>query len=337
MSWSLSRMSRYVFQSKYLQQLKENDELCADVFEKSCYLMFAKDRPLLGASSNVASESAVLWTPFSETIPYCQDLKNTSVLLTIDESTEDTPLFACRIDDPSKADEIGDKFNANFTDMRMAIFTLPEEQCNIISRAFTLLNWNQKTNFCSNCASPLRRNVSGTLRACTKPCDPRKANIYPPTFPVAITRVTDQKDEKVLLVRQPQYPRGMYTCISGFMEAGETLEDSVRREIAEEAGIVIENVKYFQSQSWPLPQNSLMLGCTAVAMPGSEKLDIDKHELEMARWFSKAEVKAALERIKENPGLLIRNSTENLIVPPSGAVAHQLLQNWISNYSPSHL
>lgn len=61
-------MARYVFQTKYLQQLKENDELCANVFEKSCYLMFSKDRPLLTTSSKVASESAVVWTSFSGTI-----------------------------------------------------------------------------------------------------------------------------------------------------------------------------------------------------------------------------------------------------------------------------
>lgn len=75
-------------------------------------------------------------------------------------------------------------------------------------------------NFCPNCASQLKRNVSGTLRECTKPCNPRKLHVYPPIFPVAITRVTDQSDEKVLLVRQPQYPKGLFTCISGFIEAG---------------------------------------------------------------------------------------------------------------------
>lgn len=74
--------------------------------------------------------------------------------------------------------------------------------------------------FCPSCASPLRRNISGTVRECTKPCDPRKFRNYPPIFPVAITRVTDQSGEKVLLVRPPQYPRGMYTCISGFVEVG---------------------------------------------------------------------------------------------------------------------
>lgn len=330
-------MARYVFQSKYLQQLKENDELCSSVFEKSSFLMFSKDRALLTESPKSPSQTAVVWTPFSETINYCKDLKKTSVLLTIDESTEDTPIFACRIDDYTKGEMIGSKFDGNFTDMRMAIFSLPEEQSNLVSRAFTLLNWNEKTNFCSSCGSSLKRNASGTVRMCTKPCDPRKINNYPPIFPVAITRVTDQSDEKILLVRQPQYPRGMYTCISGFMEAGETLEDAVRREIAEEAGIVVENIKYFQSQSWPLPQNSLMLGCTAVAMPDSEKLSIDENELEGAKWFTKAEVKAALIRMQENPLLIIKNSSGDLIVPPKGAVAHQLLQNWVSNYSPSHL
>jgi len=329
-------MARYIFQSKYLQQLKENDELCSDVFEKSCYLMFSKDRALLVSSSNVFSETSIVWTPYSETIAYCQDLKNSSVLLSIDASTEDTPLFACRVD-PDKAEEIGNTANGRFTDMRTALFTLPEVQSNLVSRAFTLLNWNEKMKFCSNCASPLKRNVSGTLKECGKPCDPRKSHNYPPTYPVAITRVTDQSGEKVLLVRQPQYPRGLYTCISGFMEAGETLEDSVRREIAEEAGIVVENINYFQSQSWPLPQNSLMLGCTAVAMPGSEELDRDKSELEDAKWFTKAEVKGAFDRIKENPLLMMKNSSGDLIIPPAGAVAHQLLQNWVSNYTPSHL
>lgn len=76
---------------------------------------------------------------FVETINYCQDLKKTSVLLTIDDSTDDTPIFACRIDDPNEAETIGSKFDGNFTDMRMAIFTLPEEQSNIVSRVTTSL------------------------------------------------------------------------------------------------------------------------------------------------------------------------------------------------------
>lgn len=153
MSWTLSRMARYVSQSKYLQQLKENDELCSNVFEKSRFLMFSRDRPLLTTSSKIASESSIVSTPFSgigsftsihdkledqcvisETIEYCEDLKKTSVLLTIDESTEDTPIFACRVSDPSKTEMIGRKFDGNFIDMRMAIFTLPEDQCNLVSR-----------------------------------------------------------------------------------------------------------------------------------------------------------------------------------------------------------
>ncbi len=148
-------MARYVFQSKYLQQLKENDVLCSTVFEKSNYLLFSKDRPLITMST-----ATVLWTPFSglmandhsvdennsefifvETINYCQDLKKTSVLLTIDESTKDTPVFACRIDDPNLADTIASKFDGNFTDMRMAIFTLSEDQCNLVSRVWILLNF----------------------------------------------------------------------------------------------------------------------------------------------------------------------------------------------------
>jgi len=65
MSWSLARMARYIFHSKYLQQLKENDELCAEVFEKSSYLMFSKERPLLTASAKIDSGSSIVWAPFS--------------------------------------------------------------------------------------------------------------------------------------------------------------------------------------------------------------------------------------------------------------------------------
>ena len=75
---------------------------------------------------------------FLETIDYCKDLKKTSVLLTIDESTEDTPIFACRIDDYTQGEMIGRKFDGNFTDMRTAIFTLPEEQSNLVSRVCVL-------------------------------------------------------------------------------------------------------------------------------------------------------------------------------------------------------
>lgn len=146
-------MARYVLQSKYLQQLKENDELCSTVFEKSKYLMFSKSRPLL-SSAKLPFESAPVWTPYSgmkiechfrerittesisEAINYCQDLEKTSVLLAIDESeTENTPLFACTIDDADAAEQrIASQFDASFIDMRTAFFALPEEHCNLISR-----------------------------------------------------------------------------------------------------------------------------------------------------------------------------------------------------------
>jgi len=121
------------------------------------------------------------------------------------------------------------------------------------------------------------------------------------------------------------------------MEPGETLQDCVRREIAEEAGIVVQDINYFQSQTWPLPQPSLMLGCTAIAMPGSFELTIDKMELEDAKWCTKAEVKAALDRVRHNPLILRNNVNNDLLIPPNGAIAHQLLLNWVEDYKPSQL
>ncbi|XP_021944322.1 nucleoside diphosphate-linked moiety X motif 13 [Folsomia candida] len=337
MGWPLLRMARYVKQSKYLQQLKENEEVWSKSFPMASFMMFSKDRAFITSASNPTNpfQAKINWRSYEEIQSYCPDVKGSSVVLGVDAECEEKALFVCPVQ-PETIDEIQEKFEGKFADMRMAIFSLSTSEAQLVGRGYTMITWNEASKFCQRCGSAMKKTFSGCVRECSEGCT--KNHVYPPISPVAITRVLDQTREKVLLVRQPQYPKGMYSCIAGFMEPGETLQDCVRREIAEEAGIVVEEINYFQSQTWPLPQSSLMLGITAIAMEGSEVLDIDKGELEDAKWCTKSEVKEAYERVKKNPGIFRGNDEGLLVIPPRGAIAHQLLRNWIEgDYIPSQL
>jgi NAD+ diphosphatase len=120
--------------------------------------------------------------------------------------------------------------------------------------------------------------------------------------------------ERCLLGRQPAWPQPFYSALAGFVEGGETLEEAVRREVAEEAGIVVDQVRYLASQPWPFPA-SLMLGCTAEAR--TREITVDRSELAAADWFTKDEVRAALLA-----------PTARLAVPPPMAIAHHLIRAW---------
>ena len=124
--------------------------------------------------------------------------------------------------------------------------------------------------------------------------------------------VTD--GERCLLGRQPGWPKPMVSALAGFVEGGETLEEAVRREVREEAGIQVGAIRYVASQPWPFPA-SLMLGCEAEAV--SRRIQVDPSELESADWFTKDEVRAALEA-----------PTQRLGVPPPIAIAHHLIRAW---------
>jgi NAD+ diphosphatase len=118
-----------------------------------------------------------------------------------------------------------------------------------------------------------------------------------------------------LLGRQPRFPKGMYSALAGFVEPGETIEAAVRREIREEAAVTCHTVQYFASQPWPFPA-SLMIGCFAEAE--NRNFEIDRVELEDARWFSRDEAIALIER----------RHPDGLAAPTPMAIAHHLLKRW---------
>ena len=179
----------------------------------------------------------------------------------------------------------------------------------MLAAAKALMHWHARHRFCSNCGAPTEVAVAGWRRDCPV-C---KAMHFPRTDPVVIMLAVD--GDACLLGRQPRFPKGMYSALAGFVEPGETIEAAVRREIREEAGVACGAVQYFASQPWPFPA-SLMIGCFAEAE--SRSLEVDRVELEDARWFSRDEAIALLER----------RHPDGLTAPTPMAIAHHLLKRW---------
>ncbi|XP_071986155.1 NAD(P)H pyrophosphatase NUDT13, mitochondrial isoform X2 [Engystomops pustulosus] len=185
--------------------------------------------------------------------------------------------------------------------------------------AQSLLRWHDMHQYCSKSGKPTQKNVSGSKRVC-----PSNGIIYYPQMsPVVITLVSSRR--RCLLAHQESFPAGMYTALAGFCEIGETLEETVRREVAEEVGLVVDTIRYSGSQHWPFPSSSLMLACQATVK--DDKLEINRAEIADARWFTLEEVMEALQ-VKMMPSKL-PDGTLPVWVPPKFAIAHQLIQEWV--------
>jgi NAD+ diphosphatase len=172
-----------------------------------------------------------------------------------------------------------------------------------------LLDWHARHRFCAQCGQPTLAGASGWKRECMA-C---KAQHFPRTDPVVIMLAV--RGENCFLARQSRFPAGMYSCIAGFIEPGESFEDAVRRETFEEAGLRTGAVRYIASQPWPFP-SSLMIGCLAQAL--GDTITLDGTELEDGRWFSRTEALAMLAG--EHP--------DGIFCPPHIAIANTLLKAW---------
>ena len=197
-----------------------------------------------------------------------------------------------------------------------AMAELPEADLATFGSARALVGWHLRHRFCSVCGAPSVVAKGGWQRTCSD--EGCKAEHFPRVDPVTIMSV--EHEGRLLLGRQPRFPPRRYSTLAGFVEPGETVEEAVAREVFEEAGVRVRDVRYVASQPWPFP-SSLMIGCHAVAENG--EITMDANELEDARWFTReevAEAMAATERGEEG---------EAFIAPPVTAVANLLLRWWL--------
>jgi NAD+ diphosphatase len=178
-----------------------------------------------------------------------------------------------------------------------------------IAEAKAVLAWHLRHRFCPNCGAPTQAVCAGWRRDCPN-C---QAQHFPRTDPVVIMLASD--GERCLLGRSPRFLPNLWSCLAGFIEPGEAIEDAVRRETREEAGIVTGRVRYFASQPWPFPM-SLMIGCHAEAL--TSDVTVDHEELEDARWFDRCETES----------MLLRRHEHGLITPPPFAIAHHIIRAW---------
>lgn len=181
----------------------------------------------------------------------------------------------------------------------------------LFAAALSLSSWHSRHGFCASCGEPTAVVRGGWSRRCAS-CE---AEHFPRVDPVVI--MLAEHDGSVLLGRQPHYPPGRYSALAGFVEVGESLEAAVARELHEEAGISVTDVRYVMSQPWPFP-SSLMIGCSAKAL--SRDLTIDTTELDDARWFARAEVETAVRGDERAP----------FQPPPRAAIARTLLEHWLT-------
>ena len=189
--------------------------------------------------------------------------------------------FLLTVDDAA-AERAAAQSGGVFLDLRQAGALLPANDAGLFAYARGLSFWQDRTRFCSHCATPLVLESAGHRAKCTNPqCG---IEHFPRTDPAIIVIVNH--GDKCLLGRQPSWPERRYSTLAGFVEPGETLEDAVRREVFEEAGVRVGECDYHSSQPWPFPA-SIMLGFTAEAIDPAIRLG---SELAEARWFSADEL-----------------------------------------------
>ncbi len=260
--------------------------------------LFADDRALMSVTEGDLSPL------FSLTEAEARGMHADSLILL--GHSEDGPRLAAMVPEPEEEREDGASIKA--IDLRSLAIqgAVSPDHLGAIAQARSLLQWHSTHGFCAKCGDKTDVKGGGVRRQCLS-CD---AQHFPRVDPVSIMLAID--GDRCVLGRSPRFLPGMYSCLAGYIEQGETIEDAVRRETLEEAGIKIGRVAYFSSQPWPFP-SSLMIGCHAEAL--TTEIVPDEDELEDCRWFSRHEVKL----------MLAGDHPDGLKTPPRMAIANRII------------
>lgn len=212
-----------------------------------------------------------------------------------------------------------DPAEREWADLRTVGSELDALDAGLLTAAVAALTWHDAARFCARDGSPTHPYSAGWVRR----CEAEQHEEYPRTDPAVICLVHDGAD-RVLLARQPVWPAGRYSVLAGFVEAGESLEACVAREIGEEVGLTVTDIRYLGSQAWPFPR-SLMVGFHAVADPAAP-LRPAPGEIEEALWITRAELREALGRgdwaARAEPG------ARPVLLPGKVSIARSMLESW---------
>lgn len=198
--------------------------------------------------------------------------------------------------------EVGEAGPApDLTDLRMLWGRVDEVRWRMAGRAVQLVDWERNHRFCGRCGTPTEPAPGERARRCPS-CG---LLAFPRLAPAVIVLIERPSDRRALLARNVRFPGTMFSCLAGFVEPGETIEEAVRREVAEEVGVELGEVRYWGSQPWPFP-HSLMIGFTAEWRSGA--IVCQEGEIAEARWFSPEELPD---------------------IPPGISIARALIDDWV--------
>lgn len=224
---------------------------------------------------------------------------------------DQTPHFSLTLDADANTQGLETALHARRVSLRSAGLQLAADEAGLFAYAKGLAHWQRETRHCARCGAPVELVAAGHRAQCTNPACGR---LHFPRTDAAVIMLVEHEGA-CLLGRQAGWPEGRYSTLAGFVEPGESLEDAVRREVAEEAGVIVDEVRYHSSQPWPMPA-SLMVGFVATAV--SRRIDRRDQELEDARWFT--------------PQQIVDGLNDGTFLPSMAlSVSYHLLAHWMQH------